>query len=79
LVGCGPSLTLLINNKLVLKVYTHKSLNTKPGAITVDEHGGSAILTSAVMTNLFQRQPMLNTSQVQVGHPSVAVVSGLSM
>ena len=71
----------------MLEVYTHESLNTKPGAITADEHGGSArlatlgerVLESAVMTNLFRRRPMYTAIQLKVSHPPTAViVSGLS-
>jgi len=71
----------------MLEVYTHDSLNTKSGAITADEHGGSVrlatlgekVLESAVMTNLFRRRPMYTAEQLQVSHPStVVVVSGLS-
>ncbi|KAF9650477.1 hypothetical protein BDM02DRAFT_3092927 [Thelephora ganbajun] len=62
-----------IEGELMLEVYTHESLNTKPGAITTDEHGGSArlailgkrVLESAVMTNLFRRRPMYTASQLE--------------
>ena len=71
----------------MLEVYTHETLNTKPGAITADEHGGSARLTtlgekvfeSAVMTNLFRRRPMYSAGQLKVSHISVAMIDlGLS-
>ena len=71
----------------MLEVYTHDSLNTKSGAITADEHGGSVrlatlgekVLESAVMTNLFRRRPMNSASQLKVSHLSTAIViSGLS-
>lgn len=66
----------------MLEVYTHESLNTKPGAITADEHGGSArlstlgdkVLESAVMTNLFRRRPMYSASQLKVSHLSTAII-----
>ena len=70
----------------MLEVYTHESLNTKPGAITSDEHGGSArlatlgekVLESAVMTNLFRRRPMSSAVQLKVCHLSpAAIVSDL--
>ena len=76
-----------IEGELMLEVYTHESLNTKPGAITSDEHGGSArlailgerVLESAVMNNLFRRRPMYSAGQLKVSHLSVVVtVSGLS-
>jgi len=65
----------------MLEVYTHESLNTKPGAITSDEHGGSArlaalgeeVLESAVMTNLFRRRPMYSAHQLKVRHLSAVV------
>jgi len=71
----------------MLEVYTHESLNSKPGAITGDVHGGSArlatigerVLESAVMTNLFRRRPMLSASQLKVSHLSIIVaVPGLT-
>jgi hypothetical protein len=73
---------LPIDGELMLEVYTHESLNTKRGAITVDEHGGGAqlatlgdkVLVSAMMNNLFRRRPMLSATQLQVSHPSAAVV-----
>jgi len=66
----------------MLEVYTHESLNTKPGAITADEHGGSArlaalgekVLESAVMTNLFRRRPMHTAIQLKVTHLSMSVM-----
>jgi len=71
----------------MLEVYTHDSLNAKSGAITADEHGGSArlavlgerVLESAVMTNLFRRRPMYSANQLKVSHLSTVVfVSVLS-
>jgi len=71
----------------MLEVYTHDSLNTRSGAITTDEHGGSVrlaalgekVLESAVATNLFRRRPMYTAEQLKVSHPStVVIVSGLS-
>jgi hypothetical protein len=67
-----------IEGELILEVYTHESLNSKPGAITTDEHGGSARLTAlgekvleaAVMTNLFRRRPMYSSTQLKVSHLS---------
>lgn len=55
-----------IEGELLLEVYTHESLNVKPGAITNDKCGGSArlvalgekILEAAVTSNVFRRQPM---------------------
>lgn len=70
----------------MLEVYTHESLNTKPGAITADEHGGSArlialgekVLESAVMANLFRRRPMYTATQLKASRISIpVVVSGL--
>lgn len=62
----------------MLEVYTHDSLNAKSGAITTDEHGGSArlavlgekVLESAVMTNLFRRRPMNSANQLKVSQLS---------
>ena len=70
----------------MLEVYTHESLNTKPGAITADEHGGSARLTalgekvleSAVMGNLFRRRPMYNATQLKAGHISLPMLFRVS-
>lgn len=71
----------------MLEVYTHESLNTKPGAITADEHGGSArlatlgekVLESAVMNNLVRRRPMYTAKQLNVSHlPAAVTVLGLS-
>ena len=66
----------------MLEVYTHDSLNTKSGAITTDEHGGSSrlavlgekVLESAVMTNLFRRRPMNSANQLKVSHLSTGVL-----
>jgi len=66
----------------MLEVYTHESLNTKPGAITSDEHGGSArlatlgekVLESAVMNNLFRRRPMYSAAQLKVCHLSAVLI-----
>lgn len=65
----------------MLEVYTHESLNVRPGAITTDEHGGSIrlavlgekVLESAVMNNLFRRRPMYSASQLRVSHLSAVV------
>ena len=71
----------------MLEVYTHDSLNTKSGAITGDEHGGSArlavlgekVLESAVMSNLFRRRPMNSANQLKVSRLStVVIISDLS-
>ena len=70
----------------MLEVYTHESLNTKPGAITTDEHGGSArlaalgekVLESAVMSNLFRRRPMYTANQLRVCHLSIVIVVSAS-
>lgn len=35
-----------IEGELMLEVYTHESLNTKPNALTSDEHGGSVRLAT---------------------------------
>ena len=71
----------------MLEVYTHDSLNVRPGAITADEHGGSVrlitlgeqVLEAAVMTNLFRRRPMHPAEQLKVTLLSFfVVVSDLS-
>jgi len=71
----------------MLEVYTHKSLDNEPGAVTADEHGGSSrlatlgesVLQSVVMICLFRRQPMYNAAQLNVSRlPTVAIVSGHS-
>jgi len=71
----------------MLEVYTHKSLDDKPGAVTADEHGGSSrlallgekVLQSVVMVCLFRRQPMYNAGQLNVSRlPTVTIVSGHS-
>ena len=70
-----------IEGELILEVYTHESLNVKPGAITNDAHGGSSrlialgekILEAAVMANVFQRPPMHTASRLNVSHISAVV------
>ena len=70
----------------MLEVYTHESLNSKPGAITADEHGGNArlaalgekVLESAVMTNLFRRRPMYNALQLKVTHLFTSIMFRIS-
>jgi len=67
----------------MLEVYTHASLGTGPGAVTADEHGGSArlailgerVLESAVMTILFWTRPMYSANQLEVGRPSTVVIA----
>lgn len=67
-----------IEGELMLEVYTHETLNVRPGAITADIHGGSArlaslgekVLESAVISNLFRRRPMHTSTQLKVSHLS---------
>ena len=71
----------------MLEVYTHQSINSEPGAVTTDDHGGSArlatlgerLLQSVVMLSLFRRQPLYNATQLNVScPPTVTIVSGYS-
>jgi len=75
-----------IEGGLLLEVYTHESLNSEPGAVTSDEHGGNArlvilgekVLESAVMANIFRRRPVFSASQLKVSNLSTAtIVPGL--
>ncbi|KAF9785504.1 hypothetical protein BJ322DRAFT_1108950 [Thelephora terrestris] len=62
-----------IEGELMLEVFTHESLNSRPDALTSDEHGGNVrlatlgekLLEAAVMTNLFRRRPMYGSKQLK--------------